>query len=623
MTDVAPQPILPQAVSSRRLRSRGDDRVPLRHYLLLALLLLLLALLMLYPLASGIAAAFLDRGGLSLYWIAAAFGDATFRRQLLTSLALGVTVTILCNAIAFPLALIGRAFDFRGKSLLSAFVLVPMILPPFVGAIGMKQLLGTFGSLTVLLQHLHILAHKDGVNWLGAGGFWALAVLISLGVYPIAYLNLQASLANIDPAMIEAAQNLGGRRWTNFRRITLPLAMPGVFAGSTLIFIWAFTELGTPLLLDYRNVVSRSIWDEYAAASSGPTASAYAKVVILLLISVAAYLFGKVTLGRSGYAMTSKAAVVATTSKLPFGRGLLAALPFVLVTGLAMLPHLGVVLYSFTAIATEKAAGWGPDGTFGWYRTVIPNRYTLSGYGAVFNTPEIYGAIVNSIKYAATATAANIVIGVAIAWVLVRTKVVGRVLLDSLAMLPLAVPGLVMAFGFVAIVPQVAGGVHNVLWALRIPVSIEAVRTYLIQAPFLLLVVAYSVRRMPYLVRSASGGLQQTSVTLEEAASNLGASPWRVLVKITLPLIMANLIAGSLLTFAFSMLEVSDSLILAQSPAAFPITKMIYALGNDTSGPENVRNACALGVVAMMFLIVAIVSASLLMGKRLGAVFRA
>jgi iron(III) transport system permease protein len=145
----------------------------------------------------------------------------------------------------------------------------------------------------------------------------------------------------------------------------------------------------------------------------------------------------------------------------------------------------------------------------------------------------------------------------------------------------------------------------------------------LIQAPFLLLVVAYSVRRMPYLVRSASGGLQQTSVTLEEAASNLGASPWRVLVKITLPLIMANLIAGSLLTFAFSMLEVSDSLILAQSPAAFPITKMIYALGNDTSGPENVRNACALGVVAMMFLIVAIVSASLLMGKRLGAVFRA
>ena len=104
------------------------------------------------------------------------------------------------------------------------------------------------------------------MNWLGRGGFWALVGLITLGLYPIAYLNLQAALANIDPAMLEAAENLGGRRWTNFSAdCTLPLAMPGMFAGSTIIFIWAFTELGTPLLLDYRKVVSRSIWDDSGA----------------------------------------------------------------------------------------------------------------------------------------------------------------------------------------------------------------------------------------------------------------------------------------------------------------------------------------------------------------------
>ena len=142
-------------------------------------------------------------------------------------------------------------------------------------------------------------------------------------------------------------------------------------------------------------------------------------------------------------------------------------------------------------------------------------------------------------------------------------------------------------------------------------------------APFWVIVIAYSVRRMPYLVRSAAGGLEQTSVTLEEAAANMGASPMRVVMRITLPLIAANLIAGGILTFSFAMMEVSDSLILAQLPRDFPITKMINVLGTDMGGPANVRNACSLGVLAMVFMTGMIVSASLLMGKRLGAVFRA
>ena len=596
----------PDAVPTLVRRGPSEFHSQWLNYVMLAVLLGLLFVMMVYPLTSGIGAAFQDKGHWSLFWIGNVLSDQTFLKQLGTSLGLGVVVTVICNAISFPLALIAARFDFAGKKWLAATVLVPMVLPPFVGAIGMRQFLGRFGSLTVLLQHLHVISPHEGVNWLAHGGFWALAVLISLGVYPIAYLNLQASLANIDPAMLEAAQNLGGRRWTNFWRITLPLAMPGIFAGSTIVFIWAFTELGTPLLLDYRSVVSRAVWDDLSAAQNGQGSLGYAKVVIVLLVSVSVYITGKLTLGRSGHAMTSKAAVVSTAKKLPPGKGLLAALPFVVVTGLAVLPHIGVILYSFTAIASEHGHGWGAADQFGCYRSVIPSRYTGSGYAAVFGTPEIYRSILNSIKYAGIATCINVVLGIAIAWVVIRTRVWGRTALDSLAMLPLAVPGLVMAFGFMAVL-----GVWHV-------------RDYVLQvAPIYVLVVAYAVRRMPYLVRSAAGGLQQTSVTLEEAAANLGASPVRVLLKVTLPLILASLIAGGLLTFAFSVLEVSDSLILAQYPQHFPITKMIYALATDTSGPENVRNACALGVFAMGLLVVTIVSASVLMGKKLGAVFRA
>jgi iron(III) transport system permease protein len=139
--------------------------------------------------------------------------------------------------------------------------------------------------------------------------------------------------------------------------------------------------------------------------------------------------------------------------------------------------------------------------------------------------------------------------------------------------------------------------------------------------PTVFLVIAYAVRRLPYMVRAAVAGLQQTSVALEEAGANLGASPLTTLRRITLPLIMANLIAGTLLAFAFSMLEVSDSLMLAQRVEFYPITKTIFELSQLVGIGRYL--AAALGVWAMVFLSVTIVGSSLLLGKKMGALFRA
>jgi iron(III) transport system permease protein len=547
--------------------------------------------------------------------------------KIRNSLLLATVVTLLCNLIAFPLAIISHRYSFTGKALLSSIVLVPMVLPPFVGAIGMRQILSKFGSVSILCQHLGLLGPHEGVNWLQTGGFWALAVLVTLGLYPIAYLNLQAALANIDPAMLEAAQNLGGRKFRNFFKITLPLAMPGIFAGSTIIFIWAFNELGTALLIDYKDVVSRAVWDDLSVAQSGTSALPYAKTTIVLLISIIVYMVGKLTFGRQANAMTSKAAVAATQESLGLRGTLLAALPFLVVTFLAMLPHLGVILYSFTPTATESGVGWGDPGHFGWYRTVIPSRYTLAGYSAVFNNPFIYGSILNSLQYAAISSVVDVILGIAIAWLLIRTRVWGRGGLDVLSMLPLAIPGLVMAYGYLSCRGQVADVVNGLVqlvytvfhWGKFAGMSIDWFKFH----PFMILVIAYSMRRLPYLVRSGAAGLQQTSVSLEEAAANLGASPLKVIWKITIPLIAANLIAGALLTFSFAMLEVSDSLILAPLPESFPISKMIYQLGTDTAGADTVRNACALGVLAMGLLAATIITAGTLMGKKLGAIFRA
>ena len=187
------------------------------------------------------------------------------------------------------------------------------------------------------------------------------------------------------------------------------------------------------------------------------------------------------------------------------------------------------------------------------------------------------------------------------AWVVERSDLRCRGWLDALVMLPLAVPGLVMAFGYLALSQE--GKVFHCLIGSG-------------GSPFLLLAIAYAIRRLPYVVRAAVAGLQQSNPALEEAASSLGASPARVLRRIALPLITANLAAGAILAFAFAMMEVSDSLILAQKTQHFPITKAIYTLlGTLGNGTEL---AAALGVWSMVFLTTSIVGATVLGGTRGG-----
>jgi iron(III) transport system permease protein len=176
--------------------------------------------------------------------------------------------------------------------------------------------------------------------------------------------------------------------------------------------------------------------------------------------------------------------------------------------------------------------------------------------------------------------------------------------LDSLSMLPLAVPGLVLAFGYLAMAQK------GRLFAALDPVT----------NPTVLLVIAYAVRRLPYVVRAAVAGLQQTSVSYEEAAASVGAGPLTCFRRIVVPLIAANLIAGGILAFSFSMLEVSDSLLLAQRSLYFPITKAIYELTMLLGQGQAL--AAALGVWTMVFLGASLFAASCLLGKRLGALFR-
>jgi iron(III) transport system permease protein len=541
-----------------------------------------------WPIGETLRGAFFTGEGMfTLSYIIEVFRNPIYLEGLTNAFLLAVASTILTVFLALPLAFLSDRFIFPGKSILSALILVPMILPPFVGAIGIKQILGQEGALNALLQALGLMSADHPIDWLGQGRFWGVVVMNALHLYPILYLNLVAALANLDPAMEEAAENLGCTGFRKFRRITLPLIMPGLFAGGTIVFIWAFTELGVPLMFEFTRVTSVQIFSGISDIGGNPFP--FALVAVMLVASVLLYAASKWMFGRDSHAMMSKATSQGGPRKAGPVMSVFCTWSFCAIIALAILPHAGVILVAFSR---------------DWYGTILPSGWTLDHFKEALGHSLTLPSIQNSLKYASLATLVDVVLGIAIAYVVVRTKLRGREILDATAMLPLAVPGIVLAFGYLAMTQE-----GKFLGALN-PVK----------DPLPILVIAYSVRRLPYVVRSAAAGFQQTSVTLEEAAQNLGCPPLRTLLKITIPLIIANLLAGALLAFSFAMLEVSDSLILAQRQQDYPITKAIYELYQLLGDGRYI--ASALGVWAMCFLGTTIIGTSLMLGKKLGAIFR-
>jgi iron(III) transport system permease protein len=572
------------------------------HYLLLAAMLAILAAFLVYPIFLTVQGGFaVDpvRGvefrpgrfwqSITLDHFRLLFSDPSVLKSLFNSFKIATGTTTLAILIALPLAVLAANFKFPGKSIFNAAILVPLILPPFVGAIGVRAILGREGALNALFgTHIDVL---------GSAKIWGVMMVQALALYPIIFLNTTAALANLDPALNESAENLGAGFWKRFFRITLPLIRPGIFAGATIVFIWSFTELGTPLMFDYYQVAPVQIF--YGLKEVENSAKPYALTVVLLTLAIGLYTLGKFVFGGKGYAMYSKASRAASETQLTGGKGLAAAGLFAAVGLLALMPHLGVILTSLSVPGQ-------------WYKSVVPTAFTLNHYQQALTSPDSFGAILNSLKLASAAMILDIFLGILIAYLIVRSTIRGRWLLDALCMLPLAVPGLVMAFGYVAM---------SLRWPFRGgPLGDFASIIAANPNPVPFLITAYSIRRLPYIVRSTVAGLEQTSGELEEAAVNLGASRFTAVRRVIVPLIAANLIAGGLLVFSFSMLEVSDSLILAQQASNFPVTKAIWAFADRLGDGPYI--ASAMGVWGMALLTVTLVGASSLLGKKLGSIFR-
>ena len=512
------------------------------------------------------------------------FHNKIYVDGLINSFKLALVTTFGVFVISLSLALIYDKFDFPGKELCSALMLIPMILPPFVGALGFQQLLGYYGIINTLLENMGF-ARIDFLS--GEYKFWSVCAIEMLHLYPIFYLNLVTALGNIDPALNESAANLGAGKLRRFFKIQLPMMRPGILAGGSLVLVWSFTELGTPLMFGYNRVTPVQILNGLNELETNPLP--YALVVIMLTLSAVMYIASRLLFGGSTQVAT-KGTLGSSAKKLTSWRGYLALGAFLLVTFVAALPHGILILCAFFKR---------------YYNSLLPTGFTLEYFDSALSNSLVLPSIMNSLRYSILAMIIAICVGILIALASCRWKLKGSRAADLLAMLPMAVPGVVIAFGFLSMSVKYS-------WAHAIFNPIEN--------PLWLLATAYAVRRIPYVVRAVSSGLEQTPEELENAARNFGAGPLRVLAKITLPLVAANILVGGLFAFSFSMLEVSDSLILAQKSQFFPITRALFELSQILGSGPGI--ACAFGVWAMLFLAATLAAASIMLGKKIGSIFK-
>jgi iron(III) transport system permease protein len=546
----------------------------------------------------------LGAGLVPLDYLREVFLNPVYLLGLRNSAAIAVITTAGTLALALPLAWLAVRVRYPGQRVAELLLLAPLVLPPFVGALGVWQLLGHDGVVNTLLADLGRCAVGRGPDWLGNHRFAAVCVLEILALYPMPYLLLTASFARLDPALLEAAHSLGATPWRAFRRVALPLAAPALAAAASLVFVWSFTELGTPLMLGYDRCTPAQVYAGLSGLESNHLP--FALVVVMLAVAVAVTALGRWAAG-GGQAQAARGA----------GAGGMAIAARPLAGWRAFLPWAAVLAVALPALAPQVMVALiavGGD----WYRTLLPTGWTLDHARMALAHPLVVPGIVNSLICSGAATVLALALGVALAWSAVRWRPPGWQVLDAAAMLPLAIPGIIFAFGYLGLAATLVTVCHQ--WGLRSAEAFLSAWVDPFRNPIPLLVVAYAVRRLPHVVRTAAAGLQQAPVVYEEAAAALGAGRFTRLRRITLPLIAGSLGAGALLAFSLSMLEVADSLVLAQNRAGWPITRVIYDLvGMLGPGPAT---ACAFATWAMLFLTAALVAAGSLFGGGAKGIFR-
>jgi iron(III) transport system permease protein len=502
---------------------------------------------------------------------------------LINTIVLGTLVATVGTSVAFMFAFVQVRVPAPRlvRTLIHVVALLPIVSPPFALAVATISLFGRSGIITRDLLGLRVDIY----------GLPGLTLVMSLTFFPIAYIMLMGMMRALDPSLGEAAANLGASRWRIFRKVDLPLLAPGVASAFLLLFVEALADLGNPLVLggNYTVLASRmyiAIVGEYNLTAGSVLA------VMLLVPAVLVYFVHR------HYA--DRASIVSVSGK-PSGRHtqvrsrwvralLLGAVLFVV--ALILLLYGTIVLGSFTELL-----GVNHTLTLDHYRTI------LTGYGLE--------PVTDTVTLASIATPVAGILGVIVAFLVVRRRFWGRGALDFGLMLGVAVPGTIFGIGYLV-------AFNTPTEILGVPVFPKLTGGAALFGGALAIVMVYILRSAPGGLRSGSASLQQIDPAIEEAAVSLGADQATTFRKVTLPLIRPAFLAGLIYSFARSMTAISAVIFLTT-----PSTRIMTAQILNETDAARYGEAFAYSTLLIVIVLVAIGLLTVVVGSRTGAEQRA
>ncbi len=521
---------------------------------------------------------FVVGGHVSFSNFSSAYNSVGISTMMLNSLAFAFGSSAVALVIGSVLAYLIVRTDVPGKPLMFAASLVPLIIP---------GILHTIAWIFILDPHIGIgnrwvIQPLDGNHPFNLYSIPGMIMVEGLHLAPLVFLLMVAALRSMDPSLEESAIMSGASLPTVFRRITLPLVRPALYAGALIMIVRGLESFEVPALLGLRNhiwVYTSRIWQALNdAIPNFGQAGAYA-MTLLALTSLGILIQSRLSKrSRSFQTITGKG-----FRPHPVRLGAWRA-PATALIGLYFLVAVVLPLLVLLYASTQS-----------YY--AVPSRYTLShmslaNYPTEWRDPVIRHALVNSLYLGLGAATAVMLLAAVASWLVVRTKLRGRSIIDYLAFLPLSIPGLVLGVALLFVYLRTSWlPIYGTLW---------------------ILFVAYLTRYMPYGMRYASTSMFQIGRELEESAMMSGAGWWHTFRRIVVPLLAPGLIAGWIYILIVSFRELGASILL-YSPGKEVLSIVIWEQWRDGLLTE----VSALGVMLIGGLIV-LVAIAYKLGARVG-----
>lgn len=461
----------------------------------------------------------------------ATFLSGGSRTALALSVGISLASVVLCALIGTVMAVLLTRFDFPGRRALEVLAVLPLALPPLIGAVSFVLLFSETGIVPRFLQQAFGITAAD----VAVSGIGGVLLVHAFTMYPYFYLTVAAGLSGLDPSIEEAAHSLGAPRWRVWLTVTLPMLTPALVAGALLTFMISMASFTAPQLFNVQTLTMQIV----ATRTGGGYELAAAQSTVLAVVSIVFLVLMRWYQGRRIHRSLSKGIHRERTRT----RGVSSALALVgsLVLSVVLLaPSAAIFLIS---LSVDRS----------WTVQVLPPEYTLDNYVRLFTEPSSLLPINVSLQTSLIATLLAVVIGAAAAWVVARWPGRrGKGALDAAVMLPWALPGTVIGINLVTAFNEPS------------PSNLGLV----LVGSIAILPVAYFVRYVPLVFRSTGAAIDQLDPSIDEAAQSLGASPLRALRTVVLPLISKGVIAGALLAFVDGVGEYVASVIVY--PAGFP-----------------------------------------------------